>query len=159
MGSEQSDGGFSREGFAQFGMRAVGVVIIEEAEDGAPDERQVGDEVRIVAAGFVFAPERIAAPVIAVLDATPVTSDEIDPVFGTAFARFLAGQIEAPLGGGHARVFDRALALNAHEGAGKRKMDGHRLDRPKDQAALVDASVTEIGLEQRGGCPWHKVRA
>ena len=131
-------------------MRAIWEVLIKQAKDRAAHEGQVGHEMGVAAASIIFAPKRVPPPMVAFFHATPVTSDEPDPVFGSAFGGLLAGQIEAPLRGGDSGGFDRAPAANGHQGAGEGKIGRHWLDGPQDQPALVDASMAGFVLDKRG---------
>jgi hypothetical protein len=69
---------------------------------------------------------------VAILDSSPVSSNEGDPAFVGALVGVLTGQIISSLKRGFARSLSGAAALNADEGPGERKIDRHGLDFPQD---------------------------
>ena len=58
----------------------------QEGEQGTAEEGEVGEGVGVAGAGAVFAPEGVAAPMVADLDAGPVALDEGEPLRGAGLA-------------------------------------------------------------------------
>jgi hypothetical protein len=69
---------------------------------------------------------------VAVLDSSPVSSNQVDPAFVGALVAVLTGEIVSSLRRGLAGSFGGAAALNADEGPGERKIDRQGLDFPQD---------------------------
>lgn len=57
-------------------------VIGDDMEQRVADQRYVGQQVRIPGAGTIFSHQRVAAPVIADFNPTPVSANQIQPFLG-----------------------------------------------------------------------------
>ena len=88
------------EEFLDLREREGGKVRWQEGEEGTADEGEVGEGVGVAGAGAVFAPEGVAAPMVADLDAGPVALDEGEPLRGGVGVGLGAGQVVAHFGGG-----------------------------------------------------------
>ena len=141
------------EVFADLGMRLIGVAILEQSEEGAADEREIGEQSGFGAAGVVLLPKGIASPVVSVLHAGPVVSDQGDPTCMGALVSLLAGEIVTGFEGLFSGTFDGPATQDGHDGTGEREADGDRFHRTKDQATLVEASVPEFVLDKRESRP------
>ena len=131
------------------------MVLVKQTQKGAADQGEVGHQIGIAAAGAVFAPKSIAAPVVAIFYSAPVAADEVDPALVRALRGALTGEVVSGFEGGFAGLFLGATALDCNQGAGEGKVDGDGFDGPQDQAALFDSPVTDLGLDKRGDSPSH----
>ena len=147
------------EEFADLRMRLFGIPILEEAEEGAADQREIGEQLWFGASGVVLLPKGVASPVVSILHASPVVSGQGDPTCVGAFLGVLAGEIVAGLEGFLSGTLDGTAAQDGHDRASEREADGDGLHRAKDQAPLVDASVPEFVLDKRGERPSQSARA
>ena len=147
------------EVLADLRMGVVWIPVVEQAEEGAADQREIGEQSWFRAAGVVLLPKGVPSPVVSILDTGPVVSRQGDPACVGAFAGVLAGEIVAGFEGFVSGTFDGPPAPDGHDGAGKREADGDRFDRPEDQTALVEASVPEFVLDKRGSRPSQRARA
>lgn len=129
------------EVLADLRMRLIGIPIVEQSEEGAADQRKIGEQTWFGVAGVVLLSKGVPSPVVAILDPRPVVSDQCDPGWVGAFLGVLAGKIVARLEGWLAGAFDGATALDGHDLAGEREADGDRLHRAEDQAALAKVTV------------------
>lgn len=145
--------------FADLGVRLIGIPILEQAEEGAADQGEIGEQSWFGTSGVVLLPKGVPAPVVSILHPRPVVSDQCNPAWVGAFLGVLAGEIVARLEGVLAGAFDGATALYGHDRAGEREADGDRFHRAEDQAALVEASVAEFVLDKRGARPSQSARA
>lgn len=147
------------EVLADLWMRLTGAPILEQTEEGAADEREIGEQSWFGAAGVVLPPKGVPSPVVAILHAGPVVSRQCDPAQVGTFVGVLAGEIVAGFQGFFSGAFDSPAAPDGHYGAGEREADGDRFDRSEDQTALVEASVPEFVLDKRGSRPSQRARA
>lgn len=132
----------------------VGEVIREEDEEGVAQQREIGEGVGVARAGAVFAPDGVAAPVVADLDPGPVALDEGQPLRRGVRGGLGAGQVGADFVGGDGGALYRAGAAHHNQGARIRKVGGERFNREGVDAAGDDAAVAGIGEEKKGGCAW-----
>lgn len=105
------------------------MVAVQQAEGCATEQSQIGDQVGFPAAGIILAPERISAPMIAVFDSGPVTTDERNPRFKRAFVGLLAGEIITEFKSALARALERPPTLDPDDGSGEGEVDGRRFNR------------------------------
>ena len=70
--------------FLDDGERTVREVLREQCEQGAAQEREIGERVGLARAGAIFAPKHIALPVVADLHSGPVAADERVPWCGAS---------------------------------------------------------------------------
>ena len=147
------------EVFADLRMGLIWIPIVEQAEEGAADEREVGQQSRLGAAGVVFLPKGVSSPMVSILHAGPVVSRQGNPAYVGAFVGVLAGEVVPGLKGLLSGAFDDPATPDGHDGAGEREADGDRFHWAEDQAALVDASVPEFVLDKRGSRPSQSARA
>ena len=138
------------EGFLDLGQRLVRKVVWEEGEQGAAQQREVGQEVGLAAAGAVFAQEDVASPVVADFHAAPVAANEGKPLVWLILFRVGAGKVIVRLGGGPAGLFDGARVAQDDDGAGTGEVGLQRFDGEGMDLADFDAAVDGIGLGKKG---------
>lgn len=149
----------SGEVFADLRMRLTGVPILKQTEEGAADQREIGEQSWFGASGVVLLPKGVPSPVVSILHAGPVVSGQGDPGCVGAFVGVLAGEIVAGFEGFISGTFDGPPAPDGHDGAGEREADGDRFHRAEDQTTLVEASVAEFVLDKRGSRPSQRAWA
>jgi hypothetical protein len=66
-------------------MGAAWIAVVQQAEDGATDKSEVGDQARLGTAGRILPPKGVATPVIAVFHTGPVVSNQGNPFWIGAF--------------------------------------------------------------------------
>jgi len=125
-------------------------VTWQEGEQGAAQQREIGEGVGVAGAGAIFAPKDIALPMIADLDAGPMTADQRVPLGGPALAGFGTRQIEPAFVGGLAGGFDRALAAHDNQAAGEGEVGCKRFEGEGMQAAVFDPAMAAGSLEKKG---------
>ena len=127
--------------FEQLLERKIRVVDGEEGEQGAAQEGEVGEGTGVAGARAVFAPEVVAAPVVADLDAGPVSADQVMPLLRCAFVGLLAGEVETAFGGGLVGFAGKNLTAHHHDAAGAGKADGVWFYGKDVQTALLGAAM------------------
>ncbi len=132
----------------------VGEVIWEEREECAAQQGEIGEGVGIAGAGAVFAPDRVAAPMVADLNTSPVALDERQPLRGGLGGGLGAGQVVADLVAGDGGALHRAGAAHGDQGARVGEVGRERFDRKGVDAAGDEAAVAGIGEEKKGVCAW-----
>jgi len=147
--------------FLDDGQGPAREVLREQGEQGAAQERKVGEGVGVAGAGAIFAPEDIALPMIADFDAGPVAADQRLPLGRAALAGFGAGQVEPGVVGSLAGGFDGALAAHDNQAAGEGEVRRERVEGEGVQAAVFDPAVAASCLEKKGvpgtashACAW-----
>jgi len=115
------------------------------------DERNVGLEFGIAAAGAVFPQEHIAPPVIADFHPAPVATKEGQPLAGAVLFRVGAGKIIVRLGGGATGLFDRPLVMLDDQGARIGEVHRQRFDGEGMELADFNPSVGGFRLGKKGG--------
>lgn len=138
--------------FLDLWEREAGKVIGEEREQGATQEREVGERAGVAGPRAVFAPDGVAAPVVADLDAGPVALDEREPLRRGVRGGFGAGQVVADFGGGDGGALHRAGAAHDDQGARAGEVGRERFDGKGVDAAGDEAAVAGIGEEKKGVC-------
>jgi hypothetical protein len=114
-------------------------VVGEDRKQGVADQRQVADEVGVAAAGFVFEPDGVLPPVVAVFNPAPVAPDELVPSgVGAASGRLAADVV--------AYVFVRlavadAFAVDGDDAQGVRERGLQGVGGFDEYGALLDAAV------------------
>ena len=88
------------EEFLDLREREVGKVCWKEGEQGTTDQGEVGEGAGVAGARAVFAPEGVAAPMVADLDTGPVALNEGEPLRGGVRVGLGAGQVVAHFFGG-----------------------------------------------------------
>lgn len=136
--------------FLDEGERPAREVLRKQAEQGAAQEREIGEGVGITRAGAIFAPKDIALPMVADLDASPMTADQRVPLRRTALAGFGTRQIEPAFVGGLAGGFDGALAAHDNQAAGEGEVGFKRFEGEGMQAAVFDPAVAAGCLKKKG---------
>ena len=154
--SEQAvtSGGKGMKALLDLREREVGEVVRQEGEEGAAQEGEIGEGVGVARAGAVFAPDGVAAPVVADLDAGPVALDEREPLGRGVRGGFGAGEVVTDFVGGDGGAFHRAGAAHHDQGARKGEVGRERFEREGVDAAGDDAAVAGIGEEKKGVCAW-----
>ncbi len=97
--------------FQQFGPGLVGVMFGQERQQRAADQRHVGQQIGVAAAGSILAQHSVAPPVVAHFDSAPVSANQLQPLFIAILSRLTARQVVAALGAGLAGLLGRPLAL------------------------------------------------
>jgi len=105
-------------------------------------------------AGAVFAPDCVAAPMVADLNARPVALDERQPLCRGLGGGLGAGQVVADFVGGDGGAQHRAGAAHDDQGARVGEVRRERFDRKGVDAAGDEAAVAGIGEEKKGVCAW-----
>ena len=136
--------------FPNLGQWLVGAVFRQEGQQRVADQRQIGQQVGVAAARTVLAHQRIAPPVVADFDPAPVAADEFKPLLVAVFLGWGAGEVVAAFGGGVAGLFDRPLAAQHDQAAGKREVGRQRLDGEGVELADLDPSVGAVGVGKKG---------
>ena len=132
----------------------VGEVVREKREERTAQEGEIGEETRMAGAGTVFAPDGVAAPMVADFNAGPVALDERQPLRRGVRGGFGAGEVVADFVGGDGGAFHRAGAAHHDQGARKGEVGRERFEREGVDAAGDDAAVAGIGEEKKGVCAW-----
>ncbi len=130
--------------------REVGEVIGQEGEKGAAQEGEIGEGVGVARAGAVFAPDGVAAPVVADFDAGPVALDEREPLGRRVRGGLGAGEAVTDFVGGDGG----AGAAHHDHGAGVGEVSGEGFDREGVDASGEDAAVAGIGEKKRDVDAW-----
>ena len=138
------------EGFLDLGQRLVRKVVGEGGEQGAAQQREVGQEVGLAAAGAVFAQEDVPSPVVADFHAAPVAANQGEPVQWAVLVWPGAGKIIVRFGGGPASFFDRALVAQDDQRAGPGEVRRQRFDGEGMELADFNPSVGGVGLGKKG---------
>jgi len=138
------------EVFADFGQWAIGKVAGQEVQQGATQERQVGQQRGVAGTRAVFAHQGVAPPVVADFDPAPVAADESQPLLRAVLIGRGAGQIVAGFAGGEAGLFDGSFAAQDDQGAGKGEVGGEGFDGEGVEATDFDASVARLGVGKKG---------
>ena len=138
------------EVFVDLRQRTVWEVLGQERQQDTAEERDVGEEMGVAAAGAVFALEHIALPMIADFHAAPVAANQREPLVRAVLLRPGAGQIIMGFGGGPAGLFDRALVAQDDHGAGSGEVRGQRFDGEGMNLADFNPSVGGLGVGKKG---------
>jgi hypothetical protein len=142
------------EAFLDLREREVRKVRGKQGEQGAADEGEVGEGAGVAGAGAVFAPEGVASPMVADLDAGPMALDEGEPLRRGVRVGLGAGQVVAHFVGGGGGALHRAGAAHDDQGARVGEVDGERFNREGVDPAGDDAAVAGIGEEKKGVWGW-----
>jgi len=143
-------GWFGMELFEHLGQRAVWKLVGQEGQQGAAEEREVGQEIGVAAAGAVFAQKDIAPPVVADFHAAPVAANQGEPVQWAVLVWPGAGKIIVRFGGGPASFFDRALVAQDDQRAGPGEVRRQRFDGEGMELADFNPSVGGVGVGKKG---------
>ena len=142
------------EAFLDLWEGKVREVIGEEREERTAQQGEIGEGVGVASAGAAFAADRVAAPVVADLDAGPVALDEREPLGRGVRGGFGAGEVVTDFVGGDGGAFHRAGAAHRDHGAGVGEVSGEGFDREGVDASGDDAAVAGIGEEKKGVDAW-----
>ena len=71
--------------FADLGVRLIGIPILEQAEEGAADQGEIGEQSWFGTSGVVLLPKGVSSPMVSILHAGPVVSRQGDPAYVGAF--------------------------------------------------------------------------
>ena len=149
MEEAKAGSGIGVELFEPLLERKVWVVEGDEGEQGAAQEGEVGESAGVAGARAVFAPEVVAAPVVADLDAGPVSADQVMPLLRGAFVGLLAGEVETAFRGGLVGLAGVNLTAHHHDAAGAGKADGVWFYGKAVQAALLGAAMAFGVLDKK----------
>ena len=138
------------EAFSDLRQRMVWIVIGQDSQQGAADQRQVGQQVRIAAARTILAHQGVTAPVVADFHPSPMAADESKPLLGAVWIRRGAGEVVAAFRGGVSRFLDGPLAAHHNQGSGKGKIGGHRFEGEGVELANFDSSMGALGVGKKG---------
>src|SRR5689334_8780789 len=119
-------------------------------EEDVANQCEIGQEVGIARAGTILAHERIAPPMVAILNPAPMATDQVQPSLRWIMFRRQTGQIVARFTGGDAGLFDGSLTPQNHQASGGGKIGAQRLEGEGVQLPDGDASVSWIGLGEKG---------
>ena len=144
----EASGGTGVEVFLDLREGEVGEVIGKKREEGTAQEGEIGEGVGV--AGAVLAPEGVAAPVVADLDARPVALDEREPLGWGVRVGLGAGQVVTDFFGGDGGAFDRAGAAHDDQGACVREVGGERFDREGVDPAGDEPAMAGIVAKKKG---------
>ena len=115
-----------------------------ECDQGGAQDGEVGVKVGVFGAGFVFAEDGIADPVVAAFGTRPVSADEPGEALGRSEGGRQAADVEG--GGGLAALVRGAFAAHHHEAAGKGQIGLCGLEGVDLYGAFVEASVAALGF-------------
>ena len=157
----KAGGGVGVELFLDDGERTAREVLREQGEQGAAQEREIGQGVGLTRPGAIFAPKDIALPMVADFHPGPVAADQRVPLRRTALGWLGTRQIEPAFVGGPAGGFDGALAAHDDQAAGEGEVGRERFEGEGVQAAVFDPAVAAGALEKKGvagkassACAW-----
>ncbi len=122
----------------------------ETGEQGAAQQREVGEGVGVAGAGAILAPDGVAAPMVADLHAGPVSAQESVPLGRGALGGPLAGEVEARLRGLASGPDGDALAADDDQAAGEGEVEGLGLDGEGVEAAMFESAVAFGRLGKKG---------
>ena len=138
------------EVFENLGQRAVWEVVGQQGEQGAAKEREIGQQIRLAAAGAVFAQQDVALPMVADFNAAPMAANQGEPVQWAVLFRQGAGKVIVGFGGGPASFFDRALVAQDDQRAGPGEVRRQRFDGEGMELADFNPSVGGVGVGKKG---------
>src|SRR5436190_13332491 len=125
----------------------------EHCQQGATDERQIGQEIWAAAAGTIFSENDVAPPVVSNLHACPVAANESEPLSRAVLLGQRARQVIVRLGGALVGFFDAPGIAQYDQSACKGKVRLHGFDGESVQVAGFDSSVSGFG-EGKKGVSW-----
>lgn len=147
----ERESGAGADGFEGGGDVVIVGEVEEEGEDGVAKEDEGADEGGMTRAGFVLVEEGIFAPVEAVFDAGPVSSDEAAPLRKGSFVGFEAAEVVAGFPRFGAGLFASAVGLDDDDAPGEGEPDAGGFDGGGAQGADFESSVSAFRLGKRGG--------
>lgn len=124
-------------------------VVGEDRKQGVTNERQVADEIGVSAAGFVFEPDGVFSPVVAVLHPGPVAANEPVPSGGGAAFGGLATDVVTHVFVG--LVVSDALTVDGDDAACVREGGLQGVCGFDEYGALLDATMPFFGRAVGGG--------
>ena len=113
--------------------------FLYESEQRVAQQGEVADEIGIAAAGGIFAPDGILAPVVAVFYSAPVSPDEVVPLVPGALCGSKAADVVANRFGFLAVA--QALQPDGDDASGMGEAALHGAGRQDGDGALFDAPV------------------
>jgi hypothetical protein len=117
---------------------------------GAAQQGQIGQHIGVAAAGCVFAQGGVAAVMVAVFDACPMGSDQVDPLLWGAFLPVLAGKIKPLLAAFFAGFFDQPSAAKFEDDTAGAEAGGQRFGSGEACLTGFYAPVSAAGLLKKG---------
>ena len=140
-GSE-CEGGFGLDAFPDDGDGIARETSIEDSQEPVADQGQIGQEGSVSAPRAVLSHECIPPPMVAVFNAGPMASDQLQPLFWRPILRFETADVVA--------CFRRALAgalfgpstPDNHQAAGEWKIHRHAVGGEGVDGSAIDAAVT-----------------
>lgn len=123
----------------------------QSGQEGASDQREVGQEIGRSTAGAVFSEHHVPLPVVANLHAGPVPANQREPLLGAVLLGRRAGQVVVRFGGGLVGFLEAAGVAHHNQAAGKREVRLEGFDGEGAQATGFNASVSGFGEDKKGG--------
>ena len=134
-----------------FRVRYAGKVLRQQREEGVAQERDAGQHADVARARIILAPDRIAAPVIANLDAAPVTAHQRLPLRQRVIGRLRARDVVTRLGDSVALFLVGHGAAHDDDAAGEGKLRRARLEGKSGEGAHFYSAATAGRLDKKGG--------
>ena len=148
-GSE-CEAGFGLDAFPDDGDGIAWKAAIEDSKEPVADQGQIGQERSVSASGAVLSHQCIPPPMVAVFKASPMASDQLQPLFWRPILRFETTDVVA--------CFHRALAgalfgpstPDNHQAAGEWEIHRHAVGCEVVQGSVVDTAVAYLAFFKKG---------
>src|SRR4051794_10029197 len=124
--------------------------MVEQQQGGATQEGEIDQHSGVAGPGAILAQTGIASPVVTVLHARPVAAHQLQPLCRGAFVWLQTRKVIARFHTGAGAFGLGALRLNDENAAGEGQLPRHRFDRREAYAALLEPTVSTVGLGKRG---------
>ena len=133
-----------------YDQRFVGCLLTDKGEQHISNEGQIGQEVGVATAGAILAHDRIATPMVADLDSTPMPANQREPLTWGILVRQGAGEVIMRFFGGEASLLYGSFAPQHDEASSEGKIGFKRFDGEGMDASGFDSAVGGLGLLKKG---------
>ena len=152
-------GGTGVEAFAQCWQRLLLDILGDDVKQCASNQRDVGQKIGVARTRPVFPHQHIAPPMIADFNSTPVSANQLQPLFWPILRWWRAGEIVTGFLGGVPAPFERALRAHHDQSSGKGKIRCQRLHGEGVNVAHFDAASGGLDVGKKGvlcnaSIPW-----
>ena len=124
--------------------------VSHDVKQGAPNQRDIGQEIGVAGTRTIFSHQHIAPPMIADFNPAPVPADQLQPLCRPILLRGRAGEVVARFFGGVSALFVRPLRAHYDQSSGKGKIGCQRFDGKSVEVAHFDAASGVMGVGKKG---------